>query len=184
MTQPRNSPGQALPEEGLLRDPFPCPSSSWAQRGGTSGTELGNCVARRGDSEVVAAQAILEQLEPPHFARLAHHRGSLKSFLNPNDRTLQQGLICTCCNWALGGKQALNAQRLQGKKSLAHFYWCSHETAPQWKNQLLVGAINMGNNLWQSPGATAWNRQLVRVLQERCAGTNFPGSRGPLAGAS
>lgn len=26
LTQARNSPGQALPEQGLLRDPFPCPA--------------------------------------------------------------------------------------------------------------------------------------------------------------
>lgn len=63
-------------------------------------------MARRGDSGVVAAQATLGQLEPPHIVRLAHHRGSLKSFLNPNDE-LQQGPICKCCTWALGGKQTL-----------------------------------------------------------------------------
>lgn len=68
LTQPRNSPGQALPEQELLRDPFPWPSSSWAQRGDS------NCVARRGDSRVVAAQAIPEQLEPPHIVRLDHQR--------------------------------------------------------------------------------------------------------------
>lgn len=28
---------------------------------------VGNCVARRGDNVMVAAQAILEQLEPPHI---------------------------------------------------------------------------------------------------------------------
>lgn len=107
LTQPRNSPGQTLPEQGLLRDPFPCPSSSWAPRGGSSATELGNCVARRGDSGVVAAQAILKQPEPPHIVRLGHHRRSLKSFLNPNEKTLQQAPVCMCCMWALGRKQTL-----------------------------------------------------------------------------
>lgn len=107
LTQPRNSPDQTLPEQGLLRDPFPRPSSSWAQRGGSSGSQLGNCVARRGNSGVVAAQGILEQLEPPHIVSLGHHRGSSKSFLNSNDKTLQQTPVCMCCAWALGGKQTL-----------------------------------------------------------------------------
>lgn len=63
-------------------------------------------MARRGDSGVVAAQAILKQPEPPHIVRLGHHRGSLKSFLNPNEKkTLQQAPVCMCYMWALGEKQ-------------------------------------------------------------------------------
>lgn len=37
--QPRNSPGQSLPERRLLWGLFPCPGSSWARGGGSFGTK-------------------------------------------------------------------------------------------------------------------------------------------------
>lgn len=101
---------------------------------------------------LVAARAVVEELDPPHTVRMGHYRGSLKSFLNPNDNDFAAS---TCLHTLYLGPwwetNTRNAQRLQGNNSLTLFYWCSHGTAPQWKNQLFVGSINMGNNLWQSP---------------------------------
>lgn len=116
----------------------------------------------------VQARAVAEQPPLPKHASAAQVvplRGS--GFSNPGIKLCSKLLSAHTADGPLVRNKPLIAQRLEGGiagrevTNLTHFLDVTMKQFTEGKNQLLVGRINIRNNLWQSLRTTAWKRQLL-----------------------